>query len=340
MTTTPTCTHAVPADCHNVDLFVCPEHFSNAMADMMCASVVNDQSTFVQIVMHLVEHAWLTPAISTLCGFIEMYGPDPGESQEDAAARVRIDTGVYGHDGIPDEDQAQHGVWLFRAGLLTRSAIFGDGQTIFDTIASIAPDPNMDARSTLSILATLSQAAHHSIDIRDQVTQQTVALGMMIGGQTYNPYAYNLLAPVVDLTESIRTHRPWDDRLQARFMEARQMELISMVGTCGRAVGQLITADGPEVILSTNRADPAAGMTGLLDWRDETVDPGRDPQHLAICRAVRVAAAFARNDGDRVVTMSEQGDPVERRRWAMDVIGGAASMLAMMVNSRVVADQG
>jgi hypothetical protein len=325
MTITP-CTHVPGGDCCNLGVYACPDHFTQTLSRLMLGCATNDRPEVGRAAADLYGHGWLTAAILTMCSLIQVYGPEPGESADEAIARVDTNT-----DRLPDQARAEHSRWIFLLGVLMRSALAGDGDTIMDTLRAVADDPQMTPKRTMSLITSLARQAHHAVYETAGVTPQTLATFGCLGSQTLSAEGFGVLGQLVELTDAFRTDGLDRPELAARFIALSPEQMVAAVGVCGRALGQLIDPDGP-MLVSTTGMGPNAGLQalGVVEWRDESLDATSTPEDVAPARAMRVAVAFARGERDHVVTMLS-GDNGGGPRVAMDVVLGSCVILSQMV---------
>lgn len=328
------CDHLPGGECCNLGRTPCPQHFTQLMAQLMTAAHANQDDLVRVAATDLSDHRWTTQAVMTMCALIEHYGRRDGETVEQAMARVTTDT-----SGLPPAVRADKEPWVFRLGVLARSALAGDGDQITAVITGISgkgKDPQMTPSRTLSLFASLAAAAqqqtqHPHRDKRRDVA--SVATFMVLGSQAYNAHAYRMLVPVAGLVESFRRQTSPKESGR-RIIEAPQTDLLAAVGVVGRAMGQMVDPDGPMLFTTDGVGGPSAGhqVTGLLNWGDTTLDPGRERSELCMARAMRTAVMFASDDLDAVMAaINEVDDSVG---YARDLVMGASALLANMIAAR------
>lgn len=328
------CNHVPGGECCNLDRVACPQHFTQLLAQLLTAAHANQDDPVRGAAADLSHHRWTTPAIMTMCALIEHYGRAPGETVEQAMARVTTDT-----SGLPPALRADKEPWVFRLGVLARSALAGDGDQIAAVISGLSgegKDPRMTPPRTLSLFASLAAAAHQQTQAprRDKRRDAaSVATFMILGSQALNAHAYRMVVPLAGLTESFRRATS-PTQSGRRVIEASKTDLLAAVGVVGRAMGQMVDPDGPMLFLSDGVGGPSAGhqVTGMLNWGDTTLDPGREYSELCMARAMRAAIMFANDDVDAVLaTIGEVDDQVG---YARDLVMGSSALLANMIAAR------
>lgn len=319
------CEHTHPADCHNLREYVCPDHFQTLLSQLTCGVAAGDQRQALHALGHLAEHEWMGQAVYTMCGLLQVCAPRPGETQEQTLARMPVPT---------DRTRADY-PWKFRAAVLARSAVVGDGATIAATLKSIGGDDPMPHHAITSLFMSLANATHRAVEMCDKATVYTVATIMAFGSQVYRAEAYNLLAPVSLLADSLRLGIDVPQHAKDRMFAATGTELVAAVGMCGLTLGQLVNPDGPEVVLTASRDKPWDNICGILNWQDESQDPGRGDKERAVAQAIRLATAYASGDPDRPLALYLPHDLADTAyEYAIDVIAGTCSVITAMMSDQ------
>lgn len=318
--------------CCNVDCYPCPQHFSVLIGEVMSHLVHNDQRQVTLTMSHIIRHDWLVPAVLTWSALIHRYAPLPGQTRE-AMADLAPDVAIP--DGVGADEMDDQRPWMFRLEVIVRAAIMGDADMIVDTLMSVRGDAAMGPKALLSLLASIGLAAHDATD-RHPVDGGTMALIHVLGSQTMNAAGFALLDTLVTIADSARggdtdLPRAVVDRMHA----ATPDELLSGVGIAGRALGQIIdpeghTGTGP-LIVSTG-----GGGMGVIDWRDRSLDAGRDRNDMSPVWALRTAYAFARFDLEQVKSMCL--DAEDSALFCVDTIVGACTMIGLEVGHKQDAD--
>lgn len=324
-----TCTHTAGGDCCNRPEMPCPDHFTTLLSALMVTAAADDRHGVTDAVADLDGHRWITPAVMTLCGYLQAFGPLPGETVEQAMVRVNTDV-----EQVPADQRAEVQPWLFRLGVLIRSALAGDGLTISDTLLGLQHDPEMTPLRLFALITSLARCAYLVLDTTEGLQPQTVATYACLGSQTFNPFAYSLLVPMAGLTDALRTDVERPD-LATRIARAPQDEVISAVSVIGRVLGQLISPDGPMLF---GRTGPAGEVTGILEWENTGLDHTLTRQELAGARAMRVGVSYARGEPDTVTAMFVAAGS-QSRLQAVETVIGACSLLANMMSDYQTADR-
>lgn len=325
---TTSCEHTPGGACCNRADLACPTHFTQLVAAFMeGVSTGGDRQATAAAAKDLSRHAWIVPAMWTWCAIIQAYARQPGESRDDLLARINTDT-----QPLTPQDRAERGGWVFRLGVITRAAVCGDGAMIEDTMATILSDPYMTPARTMSMVASLAHATHHVVTGDPRITAQTVATYAILGSQTLTATGFSMLHPMADLAEAFRLGQVERPEVTARFADLDAPRLLSGVAIAGRALGQLVDPHDPVLVGTTGiGATAAANITGVMEWRDAALDGDRLPQELVAARAMRVAVAFATGRRQQVVELLRSSD--DDFRYALDVIIGCCTIIAMMVAS-------
>lgn len=328
---TTTCEHTSGGDCCNRDDMACPSHFTQLVASFMSAVCGDDQSTARSAAADLSRHGWITPAVMTWCGLIHGYAQRPGQSREDVMARITTNA-----DHLSPADRAEREGWVFRLGVIVRAAVAGDGDMIDAAIATVATDPYMTPRRTVSLVASLAAATHTLVDSDPRISAQTVATYAILGSQTGTASGFSMLHPMADLMEAVRLDQPDRSEVAARFTGITPVRMLTGVTIAARALGQLIDPKDVMLLCTTGIGETAAAnVTGIVQWRDPTLDGSLNPKALAAVRAMRVAHAFGTGRRQEVINLLKStGD---HPAYARDVIVGCCTILATMVASSDVA---
>lgn len=322
---TTTCEHTPGGDCCNRDDLACPSHFTQLVASFMDAVARDDQPTARSAAADLNLHGWTTPAVMTWCGLIHGYAQIPGQSREDVMARITTNT-----DDLSPADRAEREGWIFRLGVLARAAVAGDGDMIDATIATVAADPYMTPRRTLSLVASLANATYTLVEADPRITAQTVATYAILGSQTRTAAGFSMLHPMADLMEAIRLDQTDRPEVAARFTGIGPVRMLTGVTIAARALGQLIDPEDVMLVSTTGIGETAAAnVTGIVQWRDPTLDGSLNPEALAAARAMRVAHAFGTGRRQEVINLLKSSD--DHPAYARDVIVGCCTILALMV---------
>jgi hypothetical protein len=333
--TTIPCDHPSAEECHNTTRYPCPAHFGELLSQLMAATVTGDDDAANDALLDLGAHRWVSPTVYTSCAFIQEYAVLPGQDLEQAMAGMQPTLDRKRAAGMTPDQRAAHEAWLFRLGVIARAAVAGDGAMIHDTMLSGVETMGPDAWG--SLVASLARAAHDAVHRnRRCIDARTVALFQVLGSQCFNADAFATLSTLVHMADAARTATPVDTaRVHQRVLDAPPLQVLQAIGMCGRAIGQLITPDGP-VILSTTGSSGAAlqaNVTGMITWDDASLDASAPGEERCTARAMRVAVAFANGRGPQFLRKVLVDGP-DGTGYARDVVLGSAGLLGLMVESR------
>ncbi len=314
------CPHTAGPDapCCNLDCFPCPQHFTELGSEAMMLLSAGAKYPGAEVMAHIVAHGWLVPAALTWSALLYRYGPLPGQSRDEAVARVDTSS----PQGVPSDQVDAHRAWMFRLGAIVRSAMLGDGDTILDTLKSVQGDPEMTSPAFMSLVTSIALAAHDAV-AQHQVDPRAIAAFHVLGSQAMNAPGFTMMETLVQMAE--RPGAPDDEHdLSAEVVDrlnaATPNQLLSAMGIAGRALAQMIEVKtgGPVLISSTDDLM-------LVDWRDTSLDAARTEADMAPVLALRVASAFSRYDIDGVTQMVQGAD--DSARFCVDVIVGCCTMI-------------
>lgn len=258
-----------------------------------------DEQTFTRHLAHADRHRYGHTIVAIWV--LMYYGHVMGKTPPDERRRY-LDGSKWAALNTAFGDQP----WVNLLRMLSFGMTHQDAENTVATLNAVLdhPDHALRFRVIRSLAASVATGLDHALT-DGTVTMAELMLYHLYGMHTnHEPVRFAAVPLLVDMTAAIARgdHEvggrcageltTWD---AGRAVPALRLGISALAHTMDPSGVTVVMASG-----STVTEHGPDNVTGILDWRDEALDPGRSEIELTSCRIIRMATAQARKDWQAV----------------------------------------